>query len=520
VAVVQVPPVLPRLVEIPTYTYGHHYTLLGEVIEAHANYLFPGLELKESSPFRVSRDADLEIADDEASDLLKTIEEQLRRRRWGEVVRLEVSKGMPQTARRTLMTAMKLSERDVYEIEGPIHLADFMQLCTLNIAQLKNPPFSPRIAVQLRGSTNIFQSIRQEDILLHHPYDSFSSVIEFIEAAADDPSVLAIKQTLYRTSGDSVIVQALARAAENGKQVTAFVELKARFDEANNIVWARALERAGVHVVYGIIGLKTHCKLALIIRREKDGLWTYVHMSTGNYNETTARLYTDFGYMTCRPDFGYEATALFNYLTGYSHQAEWTKLIVSPISMRQQVLALIQREVQNHSADKPGRIIAKMNALVDAQVIRALYRASQAGVKIDLIIRGICCLKPGVQGVSENITVRSIVGRFLEHTRVFVFGNGGATEIFLASADWMPRNLNRRVESMWPIESPALKDRMLTEILPLLLADNTKAWQLSSNGIYRKPVVTGEEDHIICQEEFITLADAPYSEREHDDIEE
>jgi len=517
IALVQVPPVLPRRVKIPPYDFGYHYTLLGGVIEANAHMLFPGLELVESAPFRVTRDADLEIADDEASDLLKTIEEQLRRRRWGAVVRVEVSKQMPQTARKLLMSAMKLSPRDVYEVDGPLHLADFMPLTRLDVPTLKDRPFSPRIAVQLRGSESIFESIRHEDVILHHPFDSFSSVVEFIESAADDPSVLAIKQTLYRTSGESQIVQALARAAENGKQVTAFVELKARFDEENNIVWARALERAGVHVVYGIIGLKTHCKLALVVRQERDGIKTYVHISTGNYNETTARVYTDFGLMTCRPDVGFEATALFNYLTGYSHQMDWKKLIVSPISMRQQVLALIQREIAKQGEGRGGRIIAKMNSLVDAQIIRALYRASQAGVKIELIIRGICCLKPGLPGVSDNITVKSIVGRFLEHTRVFVFHNGGETEIFLSSADWMPRNLNRRVEVMWAIDSVRLKDRILNEILPPILADNLKSWYLAPNGIYRKPVVSEKEKRISSQDEFVKIAESMYWDREDED---
>ncbi|MAT38655.1 MAG: polyphosphate kinase 1 [Ectothiorhodospiraceae bacterium] len=514
IAVVQVPPVLPRLVKIPTYQSGHHYVLLGEIIAENTDYLFPGLELEECSMFRVTRDADLEIADDEASDLLKTIEEQLRRRRWGAVVRVELAKAMPAKTRERLQSAMRLEDRDMYEIEGPLHLADFMPLLKLDLPHLKDETFTPRISTQLKGIEDIFSAVRQDDILLHHPFDSFSSVVEFIENAADDPDVLAIKQTLYRTSGDSLIVQALARAAENGKQVTAFVELKARFDEENNIVWARQLERAGVHVVYGILGLKTHCKVALVVRREQDGIRTYVHMGTGNYNETTARLYTDFGMLTSRPEIGYEATALFNYLTGYSHQQNWKELVVSPISMRQHVLNSIQREIETHSEETPGYILAKMNSLVDAQVIRALYRASQAGVKVDLVIRGICCLKPGIPGVSENITVKSIVGRFLEHSRMMVFHNGGDTEIYLSSADWMPRNLNRRVEVKFRVESPRLKRWLLDDIIPLYLKDNLKSWHLSPNGVYRKQLVRDQTAHMNSQEEFVRMAEASFREDE------
>ena len=518
IAVVQVPPVVPRLVRIPVKNHGHHYVLLGEVIESNADALFPGLAVRYAHRFRVTRNADLEIADDEASDLLKTIEEQIRRRRWGAVVRMEVDQAMPRKILRMLQNALHLSDREIYYVEGPLNLADFMPLTNLTLPQLKDPRFSPRIVGELRIDQDIFTRVKNRDILFHHPYDSFSSVVEFIETAADDPSVLAIKQTLYRTNGDSSLVRALARAAENGKQVTAFVELKARFDEENNIIWARQLEHAGVHVVYGILGLKTHCKLALVIRREKGSLRTYVHMGTGNYNEITSRLYTDFGLLSCREDLAFEASELFNYLTGYSHQTTWNKIIIAPISLRQKLLSLIQREADLQKAGVQGRIIAKMNALVDPQIIRALYRASLAGVQIDLIVRGICCLKPGVPGLSENIRVKSIVGRFLEHSRVFIFENSGHTEIYCSSADWMPRNLNRRVEAMFIIEDPLIRDRILDHIIPTILADNVKSYVLQPDGAYLRPDVKAGEPRVNCQEAFIRYAEI--ASREQDLTEE
>ncbi|MFZ1731361.1 MAG: polyphosphate kinase 1 [Bacteroidota bacterium] len=516
IAVVQVPPVVPRLVHIPIKKGGYHYVLLGEVIAENANALFPGLKVKEAFRFRVTRNADLEIADDEASDLLKTIEEQIRRRRWGAVVRAEVDHHMPRNVMRMLQGAMHLQENEMYQVEGPLNLADFMDLVKLPIKHLKDPPFTPRIIEELRGDHNIFDRVRARDLFFHHPYDSFSSVVEFIEVAAEDPNVLAIKQTLYRTSGDSNIVKALARAAVNGKQVTAFVELKARFDEENNIIWARQLEQAGVHVVYGIIGLKTHCKFALVVRREKTGLRTYVHFSTGNYNEITARLYSDYGIMTCREEMAFEATGLFNYLTGYSHQTNWQKIAVAPISLRQKILALIQREMENRKQGKPAGIIAKLNAVVDAQVIRALYRASQAGVQIDLVVRGICCLKPGVPGLSDNIRVTSIVGRFLEHVRVFVFENGGDPEVYTSSADWMPRNLNRRVEAMWIVEEPTIRERILNHIIPTTLSDTAKAYVLQPDGRYLRPAPPDDGERVSSQEMFIRYAEIAYRER-HDD---
>ncbi len=507
VAVVQVPPVLARLVPLPTYKKGRHFALLGEIIAANADSLFPGLQVREWYRFRVTRNADLEIVDDEASDLLKTMEEQVRRRRWGAVVRVELDRHMPRSLRKLLMKAMRIQPRDLYMVDGPLNLADLMELTRIDRRSLKDKIFLPRITGRLRGGQHIFDAIRAGDIFLHHPYDAFSSVVEFIESAADDPDVLAIKQTLYRVNGDSAIISALARAAENGKQVTAFVELKARFDEENNIIWARALEQAGVHVVYGILGLKTHCKLSLVVRREKKSLRTYVHVGTGNYNETTARLYTDFGLMTCREEIGYESTALFNYLTGYSHQAAWHSIIIAPVSMRQKLLALIAREAERHTAERPGRIIAKLNALVDAQIIRALYRASQAGVQIDLHVRGICCLRPGIPGLSDTIRVRSVVGRFLEHSRVFVFGSGDDSDIFISSADWMPRNLNRRVELMIRIDDEAARRRILDEILPVIAADTRNGWELMPDGSYRRPFVEGEKGGLSSQQVFMRMAE-------------
>ncbi|MBR9978486.1 MAG: polyphosphate kinase 1 [Bacteroidetes bacterium] len=520
VAVVQVPPVIPRLVQIPVRHVGYHYVLLGEVIAANANALFPGLQVKDSYRFRITRNADLEIADDEASDLLKTIEEQIRRRRWGAVVRAEIDSDMPRMVTRMLQRAMHLGEEDLYLIEGPLNLADFIDLTRLPIKHLKDPPFTPRIIEELRGDRNIYDRVHDGDLLFHHPYDSFSSIVEFIEDAADDPAVLAIKLTLYRTSGDSSIVKALARAALNGKQVTAFIELKARFDEENNIIWARQLEQAGVHVVYGIIGLKTHCKISIVVRRERKGLKTYVHLGTGNYNEITARLYTDFGLLTCHDDMAFEATGLFNYLTGYSHQTNWEKIIIAPVSLRQKILALIQREMENRQAGKDARIVVKLNALVDAQVIRALYRASQAGVPIDLVVRGICCLKPGVPGLSDTIRVSSIIGRFLEHTRVFVFENAGDPEVFFSSADWMPRNLNRRVEAMFIVEDAKIKDRLLNHIVPTILADTAKSYILHPDGRYTRHELPPDTERINSQEMFIRYAEVAYRERNADEGED
>jgi len=513
IAVVQVPPILPRLIRIPTLKTGDHYAFLGEIIAANADALFPGLKVKNWCRFRVTRNADFEIAEDEASDLLKTIEEQVRRRRWGAVVRLEADHRMPKKQRKQLMRAMRIGERSVYCIHGPMNLADLIQLATLPKRHLKYRQFVPRPAQRLRRDADIFDMIRSGDVLLHHPYDSFLPVVNFIETAAEDQSVLAIKQTLYRAGGgESAIVKALARAAENGKQVTAFVELKARFDEENNIIWARSLERAGVHVVYGILGLKTHCKVAIVVRKEKKLLRTYVHLATGNYNEDTARLYTDMGILTCDEEIGYEAASLFNYLTGYSHQVEWNSIIVAPISMRQKLLTLIQREAKLHTPKRPGRIIAKLNSLVDAQIIRALYRASQTGVQIDLIVRGICCLRPGLPGISVNIRVRSVLGRFLEHSRVFVFGSDEREEVYLSSADWMPRNLNRRVELMVRVSDEKLRKQLTREILPVYLDENAAVYELQPDGNYVRSGSRSGGEAFNIMEHFIRATEAALKE--------
>ena len=486
-AVVQVPTVLPRLVQIPGP--GFQFVLLEEVIQDQIGELFRGLLVTGCYPFRITRDSDLNFDEDEAEDLLETIEQEVRKREWGDAVRLEVSGNCGPKALAELLSALEMSPEEVYSIDGPLNLVDFMALYRLpDYPALKDEPFVPPVVRPLQDRQDIFAAIREGDILLHHPYESFQSVVEFVEQAADDPNVLAIKQTLYRTSGDSPIVAALARAAQNGKQVTVLVELKARFDEANNITWARALERAGVHVVYGLVGLKTHCKVLLVVRREpgEERLRRYVHLGTGNYHPATARLYTDLGLLTCSLRFGQDVSRLFNVLTGFSEFPQWRKLSVAPIGLRQRLLEMIERETTLAKKGKEGRIIAQMNSLADAGIVAALYRASQAGVKIDLIIRGICSLRAGLPGISENIRVISIIGRFLEHCRIFYFRNGGDDEVYLGSTDWMYRNFFRRVESMFPVEDPALKRRVIEEILGTRLADNVKARELLPDGRYAR----------------------------------
>ncbi len=483
VAVVQVPSVLPRITEVPG-SVRFSFTLLEDLIAMHAGDLFPGFRVVGCSPFRVTRNFDLSIDEDEADDLLKTIQKELRRRERGSAVRLEIAQDTPPEVVGFLASALRLEPDDVYLTDGPVHLADLAPICGReDLREYKDEPFSPQIVPPLQEYDDIFRVIAQRDVLLHHPYESFEDVVEFISEAADDPNVLAIKQTLYRTSADSPIIRALIRAAENGKQVTTVVELKARFDEAPNIQWARTLEDAGVHVVYGLIGLKTHCKVALVVRREGNRIKRYVHLSTGNYNPSTARIYGDISYFTARDAFADDAGALFNLLTGYSSPPSWKKFAVAPVGLHEKIIALIDREAALGSR---GRIIAKMNALVDAPVIKALYRASQAGVSIDLIVRGICCLRPGVPGISDNIRVISIVDRFLEHARIFHFDNGGKREVYLSSADWMPRNFQRRVEVMFPIEDEALRDRVVDEVLGVALADNVKARRLSPDGSYAR----------------------------------
>jgi polyphosphate kinase len=481
-AVVQVPSVLPRLVPLSEPGDSFRFALLEDVIALHVGDLFPGFRVVGCGAFRVTRNFDLSIDEDDADDLLKTIQKELRRRERGNAVRLEVSEDAPRELIGFLRTSLKLEPEDVYVVNGPLQLADLTPLCERDeLAGLRDEPFSPQPAPPLGDAEDMFKVIAERDVLLHHPYDSYQDVVEFISESAADPHVLAIKQTLYRTSTDSPIVRALIRAAENGKQVTAVVELKARFDEAPNIAWARVLEESGVNVVYGLMGLKTHCKVALVVRREGGGIARYAHLSTGNYNPSTARFYSDISYFTARAAIADDVGALFNLLTGYSTPPSWKRFAVAPVGLHDRILQLITQE---SALGVRGRIIAKMNSLVDPDVIAALYRASQAGVSIDLIVRGICCLRPGVPGVSDNIRVTSVVDRFLEHARIFYFGADGKREVYLSSADWMPRNFVRRVEVMFPIEDPALKTRVVDEILAVELMDNLKARRLLPDGRY------------------------------------
>jgi polyphosphate kinase len=460
------------------------FVWLEQVIIAHLSALFPGIDVIEAYPFRITRDADMEIEEDEADDLLRTIEQGVRQRRFGKVVRMEVDDAMPERIRQLLMSKLEIVPDDLYTVRGPLGLADLMSLTKIDSPALKDPPFVPGVPSLLRIHDNIFAAIRQQDILLHHPYDSFNPVIDFIQTAAVDPDVLAIKQTLYRVGSNSPVVRALMRAREYGKQVSVLVELKARFDEENNITWARALERAGVHVAYGVRGLKTHSKVALVVRKENDNIRIYAHLGTGNYNSATARVYTDLGLFTCRPDIGADAAELFNSLTGYSRQRTYRKLLVAPVALRQRLLDCVEREITTHKEQGNGRLIFKMNALVDPQMIDAIYRASQAGVQVDLVPRGICCLKPGISGYSDNVRVRSIVGSFLEHNRIFYFYHGGEETIYLGSADLMQRNLDRRVEVIFPLEEPVLKRFVRDTLLETYLNDNVNSRVLMSDGTY------------------------------------
>ncbi len=499
---VKVPEVLPRLVQLPSdlcdtpgdLPAGRQacFIWLEQVIAAHLNALFPGVTVRASYPFRVIRNADMEIEEDEADDLLATIEQGVRRRRFGEVVRLKVDHSMPERIVQLLVTNLKISPADVYTVRGPLGLADLMSLLRLDRPDLKDAPHVPVLPHALRDDVDIFEAIQHGDILLHHPYHSFTPIIDFIQAAADDPDVLAIKQTLYRVGSNSPIVKALMHAREQGKQVTAIVELKARFDEENNIIWARQMERAGVHVVYGLLGLKVHAKLALVVRKEQDGIRCYAHLGTGNYNASTARIYTDLGILTCRPEVTADVVDLFNYLTAYSRQDTYRKLLVAPVTLRANLKQLIKREIERQQTFGDGRLIFKMNALVDTSMINALYRASQAGVRVDLIVRGMCSLRPGIPGLSENITVRSIVGPFLEHHRIYYFHNGGQPELYLGSADLMERNLDRRVEAVFPVEDPALMRYVHDTLLQTYLADNYRARVLNPDGAYTRLTPTSE----------------------------
>jgi polyphosphate kinase len=505
-AVVQVPSVLPRFVALPSER-GHTFTGLETVIRMHLPELFPGMELQFATVFRVTRNSDFEIDDDEVEDLLKTIEEEIRKRRRGAAVRLQLDDDAPVEIEQFLMTALDLDPADVYRCPGLVDLSGLFQIHNLpGYPQLRDPQFVPQPVPEFAQSANPWAAIRSRDILVHHPYESFGHVVDFIEAAVSDERVLAIKQTLYRTSSDSPIVRALQRAVDNGKQVTAVIELKARLDEERNVLWARELEKSGVHVVFGFVGLKTHCKVSLVVRREEDGIRRYVHLATGNYNPQTARIYTDLGYFTCNPDFCDDVSALFNYLTGYSELPQWRKLIVAPSRMQTFFLQRIQQEITFQAAGKEGRIIAKINGLLEPAVVQALYRASQAGVKIDIICRGICSLRPGIPGISENIHVVSIVDRFLEHSRLYYFGNGGDPLVYTGSADWMDRNLSRRVEVVFPIEQPELKQRLIREILAISMQDNVKARELLPDGSYRRMKADASQPRVRSQERFLEVA--------------
>lgn len=507
---VKVPKVLPRFVPLPEelrhrqkrQTVIWTGVPLEQVIAHNLESLFPGMNIQEYHPFRITRNADLAVEEDEADDLLLAIEQELRKRRLGgSAVRLEIQATTPAPVRGMLMEELELRDEDVYEVEGLLGLGDLMSFMELSLPELKDPPWTPQVPSRLRSPLgdeeveDYFSVIKNGDLLVHHPYHSFSAtVLHFITQAANDPGVLAIKMTLYRTSGDSPIANALISAAENGKQVAVLVELKARFDESNNIIWARKLEQSGVHVVYGLAGLKTHTKVVLVVRREEGRIRRYVHVGTGNYNPKTARIYTDLGLLSCREDLGADLTDLFNYLTGYSRQRSYRKLLIAPVNLRDRFLYLIHREIEHCCNGYSGRIVAKMNALVDPQIISTLYEASQAGVQIDLIVRGMCCLRPGIQGISENIRVISIVGRYLEHSRIYYFHNRGQEEVYIGSADWMSRNLDRRVEAVVPAEDPDIvKD--LQEILGVMLADNRQAWDLQPDGHYiqRHPVEGTQE---------------------------
>jgi polyphosphate kinase len=484
-AVVQVPAVLGRIVKLPSQS-GLAVTLLGDLIAHHVADLFPGYVVKHTVRFRVTRNSELLVDEEESEDLLSTMQNELRRRELGAAVRLELREEATAETEEMLRTALKLEPEDVYRTRSPLQLGDLLQLVPLDPRpELRVEPLAPVVPPALRDADAVVDAVAKKDILLHHPYESFDPVVRFVEEAAEDPDVLAIKQTLYRTSGDSPFVRALSRAAQNGKQVTAVVEIKARFDEANNIAWARRLEENGVHVVYGLVGLKVHGKMALVVRREGGGIRRYVHFGTGNYNPQTARAYTDLSLLTARPEIAEDASALFNLLTGYADPPTWNRIAVAPYDLPKRIETMIVREMERAKAGEPTRILAKMNALVDPATIRALYAAGQAGVEIDLIVRGICCLRPGVAGLSERIRVTSVVDRFLEHSRVFAFGVGERCELWISSADWMPRNFVRRIELMCPVEEPSLKRRLLEDVIGMALRDNTKARRLSSDGVYQ-----------------------------------
>ena len=501
-AMVQVPSVLPRIVELPEEEDGsRRVILLEEIIERNIHTLFLNYNIVSAHPFRIMRNADFTLEEDDAADLLAEIQKKLKRRQWGEVIRLEVEEKVDERLLEILKKELAVNSDSIYKITGPLDLTFLMKMYEMRgVDHLKAPKYVPQPVPELMNEDDIFTNIRKGDILLHHPYQTFDPVVNLVRQAARDENVLAIKQTLYRVSGNSPIIQALAEAAENGKQVSVLVELKARFDEENNIHWAKQLEKAGCHVIYGLVGLKTHCKIMLIVRREEDGIRRYVHLGTGNYNDSTARLYTDCGLLTCHPLIGEDATAVFNMLSGYSEPATWNKLSLAPLWLRSKFLKMIRRETKNARNGGVGHIRAKMNSLCDKEVIAALYEASCAGVKIELVVRGICSLRAGVPGLSENISVHSIVGTFLEHGRIFYFENSGSPEVYLGSADWMPRNLDRRVEILFPVEDPELKRRVI-HILDVQLQDNVKAQQLMPDGKYRRIIKRGKTP-VSAQKQF------------------
>ena len=508
-AVVQIPRILPRMVRLPNRESGLDFVYLGRLIGHLLGDLFPGTKILGYWAFRVTRNSELYIDEEETANLLKAVENELHNRRKGDAVRLEVDYECPPFILEALLKTLRLTEDDLYLINGPMNPTRLMALYQGDHSpELRDPPFVAPVSAQVRGRTDLFAAIRERDILLHHPYENFSSVVDFLEQAAADPDVLAIKQTLYRTGGDPRIIGALENAVRNGKQVTAVVELRARFDEFNNIQWARHLEESGVHVVYGLVGYKIHAKSCLVVRREGHQIRRYVHLATGNYNPTTAKLYTDIGLLTCRADFGEDATTFFNLLTGICQFQAMRKLIVSPFELHDRILQLIAREKENAQRGLPARILAKINSLADRQVIEALYEASQAGVEIDLIVRGLCCLRPGVKGLSNNIRVSSIVDRFLEHSRVYYFENACQPQVFIASADWLPRNFYRRIELAFPIEDGVLRERIINEILAVSFKDNIKARFLHPDGKYKKAKLAPNASSHRSQFEFVARAGA------------
>lgn len=512
-AILEIPKVLDRIIALPRTDREapYRYIFIENIIIHNAGQLFTGYDVKHVSEFRITRNGDLAIDEDEAEDLLIEIEKSIQQRKWGACIKLEITKAMSKKAKRKLIEELEISEEDVYELKGQLDLTCFMKFQGRpEFDELREPIYKPLPSRDFYEQEDIFEVIREKDRLLHHPYQSFDTVVDFVRKAAADPDVLAIKQTLYRVSGDSPIIAALIEAAQNGKQVTVLVELKARFDEANNIVWAKKLERAGCHVIYGLVGLKIHCKMILVVRKEEDGIRRYVHLGTGNYNDVTARLYTDIGMFTAKESYGSDVSTLFNVLSGYSHYTLWKKLEVAPTTMREAFNRHIDREIENVKLGVRGRIIAKMNSLIDDQIVEKLYEASQAGVEIHLIVRGMCSLIPGIRGVSENITVHSIVGTFLEHSRIYYFYNQGKEDIYLSSADWMQRNLNRRIETLFPVEDPDLKAE-LKHILDITLRDTIKTRVMTETGEYIRVDKRGKE-LLSCQQYFCEEAEQQFEE--------